>query len=218
MSRFEYLSKGSQLAIITGSTLLLLLSGFSWLMLILWSWYFIFAIPFFSSLFQFLATPLYTRIKIFDYLSPMLMVNLPSSKIYELHHGTSFDYLLNLCIHKTNFLKRELAVDYLEGLLVIIKRIENKQLSPDVIIKGSTYFIDKKTATRFGFTIENVSWKEYFFLSVNYIDLLWMFSLSRRRFSFPNIMKTKTLTTTGSILETYREPISDLLERLKRQT
>jgi hypothetical protein len=217
MSRFNGLDHRWQWVIITLCTLLLLLSGITWFLLILSCGFFILALPLFSSLFHFLVTPLYTRLKVFDHLSPMLLVNLPSPKVYELHHGTSFDYMLNIDRIKSGNLKRNIAIDYLEGLCTIIQRIENNQLSSDVIIKGSTYFIEYKTAKRFGFSIQDASWKDILFLAINYIDLTWMYSLTKNRLDFPNIMRAKTLTTTGAALMAHKTSIWGLHDKLKIQ-
>lgn len=188
-----------------GLTLLLLV--FMMVMIIGWIelmkvYPFIFFLIFLMTpLIQFFATPLFTLLGYYQYLSPMLLAYFPNEKIYNLHNGTSFDYLFVLRGYKPGIkLRNKILEYYLDGLLKLADEIENKRLPETVIIRGSSYFLDSSAIKNLGFTLSDCTPHEKINILVNYIDLLWMYSLSFNKLRFPNVSNIKRASITGSEL------------------
>lgn len=87
---------------------------------------------------QFLVTPFFRLTRLYTYLSPMLDVY---NRRYDLHNGTSFDYLTAMHNLKSRLgLRQKMLEYYIDGLLTIVHQIENNKVSESVILRGSSYF------------------------------------------------------------------------------
>ncbi len=178
---------------------------------------FYFLLVFFAPFLQFLTTPFFKLTKMYTYLSPMLLVFGANDKKYDLHSGTSFDYLFVLRGTKSGIeLRKKLLKYFIEGLLNIIKKIENKELPETVIVSGSSYFFSERTANRLGFKIAKINWFLKFNLYLNYIDLLWMYSLSNGKLTFPKLSNTKSIEVVGKDLVQNKPKLESLYAYLDR--
>ncbi|MEM8896607.1 MAG: hypothetical protein AAGC85_00815, partial [Bacteroidota bacterium] len=135
------------------------------------------------------------------YLSPMLLVYSPNKKLYDLHNGTSFDYLFLMRKVKAGSAAKKLILKYyLEGLLQIIQEIKTGNLPDSLVISGSSYFFSERTAEKLGFTIQKADSMVYFNSAFNMLDLTWMYSYAHGRFRFPKLSAIKKASISGKDL------------------
>lgn len=69
-----------------------------------------------------------------------------------------------------------------------------------------------------GFEIENPSLFYRVNLFVNFVDLLWMYSLSQGKLSIPLIWNAKKAKISGTKLIESKKLIEELYDKMKRKT
>lgn len=167
---------------------------------------------------QFLYTPLFTLTGGYTYYSPMLIGYMANEKQIDLHSGTGFDHLFVLRKIKPGVeLRNRLLSYHLEGLLHLISQIENKQISESVTIVGTSYFFNERTLHKLGFQIENATVFYRANLFLNFIDLTWMYSLARGKFSIPSIWYAKKARIQGGQLLLQKVKLAELYQKLNQK-
>ena len=105
----------------------------------------------------------------------------------------------------------------LQGLLEVIKRIEEGELSETIEIRGSSYFFSERTARNLGFELKETGLFERFNMIVNVIDLTWMYSLAHGKLSLPNITDVQTASIIGSELVANKRRLQRLNQYLSNK-
>lgn len=165
---------------------------------------------------QFLYTPLFKLTGGYTYYSPMLLGYMVNEQQIDLHSGTSFDYLFVFRNQRAGVsLRNKLLMYHCEGLLNIISQIENKRIPESVQIVGTSYFFNERTLQKLGFQIEKASLFYRANLFINFIDLFWMYSLSRGKVSFPALWDAKKAAIKGDKLVAQKKHLEMLYARLK---
>lgn len=160
---------------------------------------------------QFIITPIFRLSGIYKYYSPMLLGYMPNNIQIDLHSGGSFDYLFVMRSLKIGIESRNKILTYhLEGLLNIIMQIENGSIPKSVNISGTSYFFNKRTLNKLGFEQEKPSLFYRINLMANFIDLIWMYSISQGHFSMPKIWTAKKASIEGGKLVENKEIIKEL--------
>jgi hypothetical protein len=202
--------------------LLLLVIGFTPLLTLiefshqepLFYFFFILYIP----LAQFTFTPFFKLIGVYRYYSPMLLGYMANDKQIDLHSGTTFDYLWVMRKVKPGIEMRNRILMYqLEGLLNIIQQIESNKIPQTVNIIGTSYFFSDRTLKKLGFEIVKPSLFYRLNILVNFIDLTYLYSLSKGRFTIPNLLSVKKASISGDKLVENKKNIEEIASLLSKK-
>ena len=168
---------------------------------------------------QFAFTPFFSLVGIYRYYSPMLLGYMANDRQIDLHSGGSFDYLFVMRKYKAGIeMRNRLLMYHLEGLIYLIRQIENKSISDTVTIVGTSYFFKDSTLNKLGFEIIKPSLFYRLNLYLNFIDLIWMYSISQGKFSIPQLGNAKKATITGIKLIESKKQIEELYRILRTKT
>ena len=165
---------------------------------------------------QFLFTPIYKLTGGYTYYSPMLLGYMANDKQIDLHSGTSFDHLFVLRKYKSGIpLRNRIMMYHLDGLLKLIQLIEVKHIPASVNIIGTSYFFSERTLDQLGFQIEKATLFYRINLFINFIDLFWMYSLSKGKFAIPAVWDAKKAMITGDALVAQKTKFEGLYQKLE---
>lgn len=168
---------------------------------------------------QFAFTPLFRLIGVYKYYSPMLLGYMANNLQIDLHSGGSFDYLFVMRKYRAGIeIRTKLLLYHIEGLIKIIELIENKSVPETVNIVGTSYFFNNVTLQKMGFEIANPSLFYRLNLFVNFIDIIWMYSLSQGKLSIPKLWNAKKASTSGAKLMESKRVIEELYDKMKKRT
>jgi len=164
---------------------------------------------------QFSFTPFFTLLGVYRYYSPMLLGYMSSNTQVDLHSGGSFDYLFVMRNYKSGVeMRNRLLLFQLEGLKKIIQLIEDKAVPESVNIVGTSYFFSDRTAKKIGFELIDPSLFYRINLFVNFLDLVWMYSLSQGKWAIPKVWKAKKVQITGQKLLENKGQLEALYDKL----
>lgn len=160
---------------------------------------------------QFACTPFFKLVGMYTYYSPMLLGYMANNKQIDLHSGGSFDYLFVMRRYNAGIeLRNRLMLFHLEGLLNLIQLIENKKVAETVNIIGTSYFFSDRTLSKLGFKIETPTVFYRINLFMNFIDLFWMYSVSKGKLALPQLWKAKKAAISGQALVDNKKEIEAL--------
>lgn len=168
---------------------------------------------------QFSFTPFFTLLGVYRYYSPMLLGYTPSDAHIDLHSGGSFDYLFVMRKYKSGIeWRNKLLLFQLEGLKKIIQLIEDKEVPETVHIVGTSYFFSNKTVQKIGFELTEPSLFYRINLFVNFLDLLWMYSLAKGKLAIPKVWQAKKVQITGLKLVEHKVQLEALHNKLSSKS
>ncbi|MEO1054962.1 MAG: hypothetical protein AAFX87_30290 [Bacteroidota bacterium] len=217
MKRFNTLSAFSKWGIAIAFGIILIIILWVWVRTVSESKIWMLLIFLMVPVIQFLITPLFTLLNLYTYYSPMVVSLGNNKRFIDLHNGTSFDYLLEMSkISPGIKWKNKMLAHYLHALLKIIGQMESGHLSSTTVVRGSSYFLSQRSAEKLGFKVNSASIAEKLNIVLNYVDLIWMYSLTNGKLTFPNLTNISTVSITGSDLAKRKDKIQALVNRLER--
>jgi hypothetical protein len=164
---------------------------------------------------QFFFTPFFKLVGVYHYYSPMLLGYMASNTQIDLHSGGSFDYLFVMRKYPPGFeIKKRLLLFHLEGLRNISQLIEEKTIPVSVTIVGTSYFFSDRTAKKIGFELIDPSLFYKINLFANFLDLVWMYSLSQGKWAIPKVWQAKKVQITGQKLVENKAQLEALYNKL----
>ncbi|WP_339833841.1 hypothetical protein [uncultured Flavobacterium sp.] len=149
------------------------------------------------------------------YYSSLFITEKEEKGIIKIHGGSLFDYVFVIDKslggkQRTNFVLQK----YLEGLLNLIKACEENH-NTFVKIKGTSYFLNARTAEKIGLKIIKTDFNQKLILTFNYVNILMSNSIAKRKISFPKLTNIKTFESNVVELIKQREFIEGLNDKLK---
>ncbi len=158
---------------------------------------------------RFITTPLLKYFGFYKYHSPLFMTVKVAPKLYELHLGTSWDFIFHPRINPST-----LKINVLEGLLILCNKLENGEFPRDVVLKGNPYFLKSSSLSRFGFKDRKLNWFEYFTTLLSFPESTILLSISRRELKFANINNNRIVYINSTELLANKPIITLLLDRM----
>ncbi|MBA4156996.1 MAG: hypothetical protein H0X65_05920 [Gemmatimonadetes bacterium] len=163
---------------------------------------------------QFALTPLWQLAGVYRYYSPILFVTEARNGVYELHGGTSFDYLRLYRRGVPAPAHRVLLREYLAGLLGLIRDVEEGRVAPDARIVGTSYFFSDRTARKLGFSLSPAPTGVKLHLMLDMLSVALMYSYAHGRLVIPPVWRARTAETTAAELARRGPVVERLLHHL----
>lgn len=171
-------------------------------------------LPFWLLLADFLTTPLFQLLNVHTYYSPMLIATRIHGSRLAIHGGTLFDYVKHLrWVDRGGTAKRQVLGYYFQGMLALIKDIEEERIAGNTIISAKSYFFSPKNAERLGFTVKAKGLPCALGGILTYSMLILTYSYAKGRLSFPNLSHTVDAQILSSELVQNKEKLMKLASR-----
>lgn len=150
------------------------------------------------------------------HFSPLFLASKERKNVVVIHGGTLFDYYFTLHTISSGAERRKvIMVSQLSGLLQLINQYEAEGRS-EVIIKGTSYIINRRTADKIGFTTTGPDAVQMIIMMLNYLPIMLCYSYAKGKISFPNLLNASTFYAPVKNLSANKEMLIHLIRRLSR--
>lgn len=141
----------------------------------------------------------------------------PKNGILRIHGGTLFDYVF-VINGKLNGKQRTdfIIHQYLQGFLKFTEEHE-RGYDDKLIIRGTSYIMNKNTATKLGFKIVETDVIQKVLLLYHAVNIILSYSIAKGKLSLPNLRQTITFEATLGELIKQKPYIQELISRFQSQ-
>ncbi|WP_224997179.1 hypothetical protein [Cesiribacter sp. SM1] len=162
----------------------------------------------------FFDTPSLVRNGKLFYYSPLFLAENEKRGVITVHGGTLFDYVF-VINRKLNGKQRTRLIirSYLDGLLQLLEE-HREENSKDIKIKGTSYVLNERTASKIGLKRTRTSFSQALLLIFNYVHLIISYSFSKARLSFPSLANINTYEAEIGELQTRKAYLIKLRDSL----
>jgi len=175
--------------------------------------------PVLLSFYQLGIAPAARLIGLYRYHSPMLKATIRTRRLYEVHGGTSFDYLMQLRWRDRGCsASRRIMIHYLEGLLDIARLVAAGEIAESVQVSGTSYFFSEQSARRIGFRIRPAGIRLRLNLLLNALDITVLYSFAKGRLAIPNLLRAREAVISGWELVARRAVIEAVIRKLRQES
>jgi hypothetical protein len=162
----------------------------------------------------FLDTPAGIRKGTLHYAAPLCILQPVKDKGHILHGGTLFDYWYVLRAYPSlRFRKKRLFHDMVSGLRREADRAHSEERL-DQFVRGTSYFINPRTAQRFGLQPVSRDWGQTLILWFNAAQITAAYSLIQGRLAWPPLHRVQTYAGTWRTIRENRKFLEALEGRL----
>lgn len=141
---------------------------------------------------RYITTPLFRRLGLYRYYSPMFFTQPFGSGRLELHLGTTWDFFAQKNV------RQQLLLHYLGvGVAGLIAAIKSGEVPLDTQLRGTMYFLSSHTLERLGFHVRKPLPLEYVAFASNYLEICLLQTIVRRRLSFIDIRRVRMINATA---------------------
>lgn len=137
-------------------------------------------------LIRMLSTPIFKLLGLYTYYSPTFFLHKLTPRLYEIHIGTTWDYIRMNKISPKVFL-----LNMSEGMVKMVKDIEAGKIHPESKIVGSIHYFNPTTTEKFGFRHRNMNLFEILLFVLSYIETTVLLSITYGRPMLPRLLNTR---------------------------
>lgn len=159
-----------------------------------------------------ITTPLCRKVGLYKYYSPMFMIIPLPGNLYDIHLGTSWDFIK---IKNNN--SQKIFYHMLEGILNVADAIEKKEIKSNAKFRGNTFYLKEDSLIKYGFKSRKMNYFESFFFVLNYIELCILYSISRKRITVIPLSNVRIVEFTGEEILQSKTKLQRLMDILNKR-
>ncbi len=164
-------------------------------------------------LFRWITTPLFRKLGVYLYYSPIMFTVPFGLRTLELHVGTTWDFF-----RQTNLTEQQMILHLAKGLLGLIEAANNGLVPQTMKLRGTVYYFRAETLKRFGFTSRKMNPVETFVFLLNWLELVLLHSIIKRRLTFVQLSSVRVVHATITDVIHHKAEIERLVDSLVRKT